>query len=117
MSERFGPIDFDRFHTVDLPERLAAGNGKLAGAHLSGLRPIAFRLVDGRAFTYIPTTDGIDIAPGDEDASTVVEPEGDGPQPAQMGGRQLPVAGRQPLGEVDGVEPVEVDGTEALAHR
>ncbi len=73
MSERFGPIDFDRFHTVDLPERLAAGNGKLAAPALDGLRPIAFRLTDGRAYTYTPTADGIDVAPGDETAHTVVE--------------------------------------------
>ncbi|MBV9040392.1 MAG: hypothetical protein JOZ68_05285, partial [Acidimicrobiia bacterium] len=48
MSERFGPIDFDEFHLEDLPERLAAGNGKLAAAHLGRCRPIAFRLDDGR---------------------------------------------------------------------
>jgi ectoine hydroxylase-related dioxygenase (phytanoyl-CoA dioxygenase family) len=73
VSERFGPIEFDRFHTVDLPERLAAGNGKLAAAHLGGLRPIAFRLDDGRAYTYTPAADAIEITPGDEDASTIIE--------------------------------------------
>jgi hypothetical protein len=73
MSERFGPIDFDRFHTVDLPERLAAGNGKLAAPALEGLPPIAFRLSDGRAYTYTPTADGMDMTPGDESAHTVVE--------------------------------------------
>src|SRR5438309_1961196 len=73
MSERFGPIDFDRFHTVDLPERLGGGNGKLAAAHLGGLRPIAFRLDDGRAYTYTPTADGIEVTAGDDAAQTVVE--------------------------------------------
>jgi hypothetical protein len=73
VSARFGPIDFDRFHTVDLPERLAAGNGKLAAAHLQRCRPIAFRLEDGRAYTYAPTTDGIEITPGEADPQTVVE--------------------------------------------
>ncbi|MBV8983095.1 MAG: hypothetical protein JO248_01450, partial [Acidimicrobiia bacterium] len=73
MSERFGPIDFDEFHLEDLPERLAGGNGKLAAAHLGRCRPIAFRLDDGRAYTYTPTAKGIDISPGEADAQTVVE--------------------------------------------
>ena len=66
MDAPFGPIDFDRFHLVDLPERLAAGNGALAAADLEGVRPIAFRLDDGRAYTYTPSADGIEITPGDE---------------------------------------------------
>jgi len=73
VSARFGPIDFDAFHLVDLPERLAAGNGKLAAADLDGAKPIAFRLTDGRAYTYTPTADGIDVTPGDDAARTVVE--------------------------------------------
>ena len=73
MPERFGPIDFDAFHTVELPERLAAGNGKLAAAHLERCRPIAFRLDDGRAYTYAPTADGIEVSPGEDNAQTVVE--------------------------------------------
>lgn len=72
MSEHFGPIDFERFHTVDLPERLAAGNGRLAAADLIGARPLAFRLDDGRSFTYTPTANTIEISPGDDDAHTVV---------------------------------------------
>ena len=73
MNARFGPIDFDEFHTVELPERLAAGKGKLAAAHLERCRPIAFRLDDGRAYTYAPTADGIEVSPGEENAQTVVE--------------------------------------------
>jgi hypothetical protein len=69
----FGLIDFDRFHQAELPARLAAGNGRLAAADLAGVRPIAFRLDDGRAYTYTPTASGIDITPGDHDARTVVE--------------------------------------------
>jgi hypothetical protein len=68
----FGLLDFDRFHEVDLPARLAAGNGALAAADLRGVRPIAFRLEDGRAYTYAPTPGGIDITPGEERAHTVV---------------------------------------------
>jgi hypothetical protein len=73
VGERFGLIDFDRFHEVDLPERLAAGNGALAAADLEGVKPIAFRLLDGRAYTYTPLSEGIAVMPGDRDARTVVE--------------------------------------------
>ncbi len=73
VSARFGPIDFDDFHTVELPERLAAGNGKLAAGHLARCRPIAFRLEDGRAYTYAPAPDGIELSPGADEAQTVVE--------------------------------------------
>ena len=72
MDAPFGLLGFDRFHQVDLPARLASGNGKLAAADLEGVRPIAFRLDDGRAYTYTPTPDGIDITPGDAGARTVV---------------------------------------------
>lgn len=73
MSERFGPIDFDEFHLVDLPARLAGGNGELARVDLEGVRPIAFRLDDGRAYTYSVTDDGIAIEPGHEKARTIIE--------------------------------------------
>lgn len=73
MSARFGPIDFDRFHSEDLPARLAGGNGAMAAAHLRGAKPLAFRLNDGRSYTYTPTADGIAVTPGDDDAHTIVE--------------------------------------------
>jgi hypothetical protein len=73
MSERFGPIDFDEFHLVDLPARLAAGNGALARVDLDGVRPLAFQLDDGRAYTYSATDDGIAITPGHATARTIVE--------------------------------------------
>ncbi len=69
MSERFGLIDFDRFHTMELPEKLAVHTP----LDLARLRPIAFRLEDGRAYTYTPSGGGIEISAGDEEASTVVE--------------------------------------------
>jgi hypothetical protein len=69
----FGLIDFDEFHRVELPRRLAAGNGPLAAADLEGARPIAFRLPDGRAYTYTPTAVGFDVTPGDDTAATIVE--------------------------------------------
>ena len=70
VSERFGPIDFDDFHTRELPEKLGATSGVL---ELGRLRPIAFRLPDGHGYTYVPTGRGIEIRAGDDDAHTVVE--------------------------------------------
>ena len=73
MTERFGLIDFDEFHSVDLPKRLASNDGRRAAAALDGVKPIAFRLEDGRAYTYTPRDDAIAVTPGDEEAHTVVE--------------------------------------------
>ena len=73
MTARFGLIDFDEFHTVDLPGRLATEDGRRAAADLQGVKPIAFRLDDGRAYTYTPRSDAIVVTPGDDGAHTVVE--------------------------------------------
>jgi hypothetical protein len=73
MSFRFDPIDFDTFHRVDLPARLRAGNGALAAPDLVGVEPIAFRLRDGRAYTYVPVEGGVEVREGDNAAGTVVE--------------------------------------------
>jgi hypothetical protein len=68
----FDTIDFDRFHSDELPRRIAGGNGKLAAADLEGVGPLAFRVLDGRAFTYVPTAGSVEIRAGDADARTVV---------------------------------------------
>ena len=73
MSFRFDLIDFDTFHRVDLPARLAAGNGALAAPDVVGVEPIAFRLRDGRAYTYVPVEGGVEVREGDTAAGTVVE--------------------------------------------
>ena len=67
----FAPLDFDRFHTVELPRRIAAGNGAVASRDLDGVEPLAFRLPDGRAWTYAPQPDGVALTPGDADAAVV----------------------------------------------
>ena len=72
---RFPPLDFDDFHQRELPARLAGGNGALAAADLAGVRPLAFRLRDGRAYTYTAVAGGIAVTSGDENARTVVELE------------------------------------------
>ncbi len=68
----FEPIDFDTFHTLDLPTRIAAGNGPLAAPDLAGVGPLAFRVPDGAAYTYVPVDGTVEIRPGDADAKTVV---------------------------------------------
>ena len=69
----FPTIDFDEFHTVDLPARIDAGNGALAAPDLAGVGTIAFRTDDGAAYTYVPAPDTIEIWQGDAAADIVVE--------------------------------------------
>jgi hypothetical protein len=66
------PLDFDEFHRSELPARLAAGNGRLASPVSARLEPIAYALPDGRAYTYVPVGDGVEVRPGDADAAHVV---------------------------------------------
>jgi phytanoyl-CoA dioxygenase PhyH len=73
VNQRFGPIDFDEFHRVDLPGRLAERGPIFTDGDRRAVRPLAFRLDDGRSYTYEPTDDGITIVPGDDDATTVVQ--------------------------------------------
>ena len=73
MKTLFPPIDFDEFHRDVLPLRIAAGNGALAARAVSGLSPLAFRLPDGRAWTFVPGEDGVDVRPGVEGAGTLVD--------------------------------------------
>jgi ectoine hydroxylase-related dioxygenase (phytanoyl-CoA dioxygenase family) len=73
MSPSFEPVDFHAFHRETLPGRLEAGHGALAARGARELGPLAFRLREGGAYTYLPGEDGIEIAPGDDAADTVVE--------------------------------------------
>lgn len=73
MKTLIPPIDFDAFHREELPRRLAAGNGALAARAIGSLPPLAFRLPDGRAWTYAPCSGGVAIRPGNDDATTLVE--------------------------------------------
>ena len=69
----FPTIDFEEFHRVELPARIAAGNGALAAADIAGVSPIAFKVPDGGAFSYVPGADGVEIWATDVAADTVVE--------------------------------------------
>lgn len=67
-------IDFEAFHTAELPARLATGNGQLAAQDVATVGAIALRLAEsGNAYTYVPRGDGIEIVAGSEQARTVVE--------------------------------------------
>jgi hypothetical protein len=71
--DRFGPIDFDGFHRDDLPARLAARGSALSAAGVAALRPLAFRLPDGRAYTYVPSPSTFSVEVGTRGAHTVVD--------------------------------------------
>jgi hypothetical protein len=70
--DRFGPIDFDAFHREDLPGRLADSPRVFTDSDRRVVRPLAFRLDDGRSYTYVPEGDRFAVVPGDDDAHTVV---------------------------------------------
>lgn len=67
----FQRVDFDRFHREALPVLLAE-RGELAARGAGAPRPIAFRLPDGRAWTYAVVDGRIDVAPGEMSAATIV---------------------------------------------
>jgi hypothetical protein len=73
MTERFGAIDFDQFHLEELPRQLARVDGGEVFGPPNRLRPLAFCLRDGRAYTYIPDGDGLRIEGGEEVADTVAD--------------------------------------------
>jgi len=72
-SADFPPIDFESFHSDTLPSWLRQGRGRLAASGASHLSALAFRLVEGPAFTYRPCPGGVEIAAGDDAAATVIE--------------------------------------------
>ncbi len=63
---------FHRFHTVDLPGRIAAGNGALAFADVERLGAIGLRTPAG-SYTYRPADGSVSVLSGEEEADTVVE--------------------------------------------
>ncbi len=64
---------FDHFHRETLPARLASEWGDVAAKGAAGLPPLALRMGDGRAWTYVPGPTGVEIVRGDGPAKTVVE--------------------------------------------
>jgi hypothetical protein len=68
----FEQLDFDAFHAERVPELLALGHGRLAAGSVRGVGPVAFRLPDGRAYTFAAESGEIVVRPGDRTAATVV---------------------------------------------
>jgi len=68
----FQRLDFDGFHREEVPTLLQE-RGDLAAATAGELQPIAFRLPDGRAWTYAVVVGRLDVAPGDARAAQVNE--------------------------------------------
>ncbi len=72
MAITFEPVDFDRFHLVDLPKRIEQGSGLLAAPDLAGVGTIGFKTPDGAAYTYVPSPDTVEIWSGDAAADVLV---------------------------------------------
>ncbi|MGA3146732.1 MAG: phytanoyl-CoA dioxygenase family protein [Acidimicrobiales bacterium] len=72
-GERFGPIDFDKFHRDELPALLQERGPVFTDADMKLVRPLAFKLSDGRAYTYLPRGNTFSVEAGAEGATTVVE--------------------------------------------
>jgi hypothetical protein len=72
-NDRFGPIDFDRFHREQLPGLLEIRGRVFSDTDAAVVRPLGFRLDDGRAYTYVPSGRSFDIEEGVERAHTVVD--------------------------------------------
>ena len=71
-TERFGSIDFDRFHRDELPVLVQKRGPVFTAADFRLARPLAFQLPDGRAFTYVPVDRSFAVRAGSEQADTVV---------------------------------------------
>jgi hypothetical protein len=72
ISRSFGTLDFVDFHRDQLPE-LVRRHGALVARDLAGAAPLAFRLENGTAYTWLPDAAGLRVVEGDTGAATVVE--------------------------------------------
>ncbi len=70
-GERFGPVDFDQFHRERLPALLERCGPVFTAADAAALRPLAFRMEDGRAYTYVPCGLTFSVEEGSDHAETV----------------------------------------------
>jgi ectoine hydroxylase-related dioxygenase (phytanoyl-CoA dioxygenase family) len=71
--ERFGPIDFDWFHLEHLPALLEQRGDVFSDSDAAVVRPLAFELSDGRAYTYVPDGRMFAVQRGTAAAHTIVE--------------------------------------------
>ncbi|MCA9509269.1 MAG: phytanoyl-CoA dioxygenase family protein [Myxococcales bacterium] len=81
LRERFPVRDFEAFHEAELPRLLASGRAALAAADAAPVGSLALRVSSAegasRAFTYVPTVDGVALRRGDAEADVVVELDGE----------------------------------------
>ena len=73
LPEGFSAIDFDAYHRVQLPALLGDGRAAHVARATTGLGSLAFRVGDGRAYTYRPCAGGVEIVTGEADAHTVLD--------------------------------------------
>ena len=73
QQETFGPIDFDWFHQEHLPALLEQRGDVFSDSDAAMVRPLAFDLSDGRAYTYVPDGKTFTVQPGTAAAHTIVE--------------------------------------------
>ena len=69
---RADSASFHEFHQVELPRRLAAGNGPLARPAVADLGALALATSAG-SYTYRATETTVEVVSGDEAADTVIE--------------------------------------------
>jgi hypothetical protein len=69
----FPALDFDHYHSRELPQLLAAGRAALVEHAVQGLAPLALRRKEGGAYTYRPTGAGVAVESGEAGAETVME--------------------------------------------
>jgi Phytanoyl-CoA dioxygenase (PhyH) len=72
-QERFGPIDFDWFHREELPALLRRQGAIFSETDAEVVRPLAFQISDGGAYTYVPQGSTFSVQSGTGAAHTVVE--------------------------------------------
>ena len=72
QQDTFGPIDFDWFHQEELPALLQLRGAAFSDSDADVVRPLAFELTDGRAYTYVPDGQTFSVRPGTAGAHTIV---------------------------------------------
>src|SRR5690606_21766967 len=76
MYRRAGypPVDFDRFHRVELPKKLREGGSDAVHWDVVGARPLAIVLPGERSYSFVSRPDRIEVVAGvASDAETVIE--------------------------------------------
>ena len=69
----FETVEFEEFHQITLPKLIDGGHGAVAAGDLRGVGPIAFKVPDGTAYSYVPGPDTVELWSTDVAADTVVE--------------------------------------------